>query len=185
MSEENKMTEESKKTIIAFVAGLLVGGLLVFIFVNPAPANDNASEGEDAEMAEVDNTDSEDDSEDTDPVSQDDDTDSNDDSTVTGGSVSVSDQDAGNRVALSNPSFPSTEGWVGVREYQNGQLVGLLGVSRWNKSEGLNPTSVSLLRPTVSGQTYAIVFYSENGDGVFSLANDSQMGGVMETFKAE
>lgn len=185
MSEENKMTEENKKTIIAFIAGLLVGGLLVFIFVNPAPANDNASEDEDAEVTEVDNTDSEDDSDTEDSMSQDDNGTTSDNTTVVDGSVSVDDQNAGNRVTFTNANFPSNEGWIGVREYQNGQLVGLLGVSRWNKSEGLNPTSVSLLRPTVSGQTYALVFYSENGDGVFSLASDAQMGGVMGTFEAE
>ena len=187
MSEENKMTEESKKTIIAFIAGLLVGGLLVFIFVNPSTANDKVDDTNDVEAGEVadmnDDEDSEDNSDDS-MLSDERDT-SDDTPSVTGGSVSVSNQDAGSRVALSNTSFPTNEGWVGVREYQNGQLVGLLGVPRWNKSEGLLPTSISLLRPTVSGQTYAIVFYSENGDNVFSLASDAQMGGVMGTFKAE
>lgn len=184
MSEENKMTEESKKTIIAFIAGLLVGGLLVFIFVNPSTTNDKVDDTNDVEAGEVADMNDDEDAND-DSMSSDERDTSDDTPSVTGGSVSVSNQDAGSSVALSSTSFPTNEGWVGVREYQNGQLVGLLGVSRWNKSEGLIPVSISLLRPTVSGQTYAIVFYSENGDNVFSLASDAQMGGVMGTFKAE
>lgn len=177
MSEENRMTEENKKTIIAFVAGLLVGGLLVFIFVEPAPSVDLNT---DNEMEEVNNNDNGED-EDLPEVSDDEDREEN----TNGGNVSVSDQDAGSRVHFSNASFPTEEGWVGVREYRNGQLSGLLGAARWDKSEGLLPTSVGLLRPTVAGQTYAIVFYTENGDRVFSLATDQQMQGVMETFEAE
>lgn len=190
MSEENKMTEESKKTIIAFIAGLLVGGLLVFIFINPSTVNEHTDDTNDVDTVDVVDMDDDEDEEDTednndDSMSSDDNDTTNDTPRVTGGSISVSDQDAGSRVAFTNASFPTNEGWVGVREYENGQLVGLLGVSRWNKSEGLTPTSVGLLRPTAAGQTYAIVFYSENGDGVFSLASDAQMGGVMGTFEAE
>ncbi len=187
MTEENKVTEESKKTIVAFIAGLLVGGLLVFIFVNPSPANDKIDENDEVEAGEVVDTDNDVNAEANSDVSMSGDKNSStsDTSRVTDGSISVSDQDAGSRVTFTNASFPTNEGWVGVREYQNGQLVGLLGVSRWNKSEGLTPTSVSLLRPTAAGSTYAIVFYSENGDGVFSLASDAQMGGVMGTFQAE
>lgn len=184
MSEDNKMTEESKKTIIAFIAGLLVGGLLVFIFVNPSATNDKVDENNEVEAGEMADTNDEEDDSDV-SMSDDDTSTANDTPRVTGGSISVTDQDAGSRVNFTNAAFPANEGWVGVREYQNGQLIGLLGVSRWSKSEGLLPTSVSLLRPTVDGQTYAIVFYSENGDNVFSLASDAQMGGVMGTFEAQ
>lgn len=183
MSEENKMTEESKKTIIAFIAGLLVGGLLVFIFVNPATTEERVEENSDDDSGEMVEVEDEDSTEDSMATDNGNDSDAMDE--VTEGSVTVSNQSAGSRVVFSNASFPTNNGWVGVREYQNGQLVGLLGVSRWSKSEGLMPDSVTLLRSTTAGQTYAIVFYSENGDKVFSLANDAQMGGVMGTFKAE
>lgn len=186
MSEENRMTEENKKTIIAFVAGLLVGGLLVFIFVEPSSSvittdNDREEEtaNEDVETeTRPDVTEEEEpDEEEPTPVTEPED--------EGNGSVSVSNQEAGSRVYFSNASFPAAEGWVGVREYQNGQLSGLLGASRWDKAEGLEPTSVGLLRPTISGRTYAVVFYTENGDEIFSLATDRQMQGVMETFEAE
>lgn len=188
MSEENRMTEENKKTIIAFVAGLLVGGLLVFIFVEPSSSvittdNDREEEtaNEDVETeTRPDVTEEEEpDEEEPTPVTDEEPEDEGN------GSVSVSDQEAGSRVYFSNASFPAAEGWVGVREYQNGQLSGLLGASRWDKAEGLEPTSVGLLRPTISGRTYAVVFYTENGDEIFSLATDRQMQGVMETFEAE
>jgi len=192
MSEENKINEESKKTVVAFIAGLLVGGLLVFIFVNPNSDDYRPSEGQNRntdteEVSETENDGSDRTDEDNtrdDSRTTEERTD-NSESVVTGGSLSVSDQKAGSSVSFSNANFPTNEGWVGVREYQNGQLVGLLGVARWNKAEGLMPSSVTLLRPTVAGETYAIVLYSENGDKVFSLAKDSQVSGVMGTFEAE
>jgi hypothetical protein len=184
MAEENTMTEENKKTIVAFIAGLLVGGLLVFIFGNPGPASEQPVEEERNSTEETDETDEndeadEDEEEDTEtptPASN---------PTVTGGEVDVDDQPAGRVVVFSGANFPTAEGWVAVRDYANGQLGDILGAARWNKLTALLPTSVRLLRGTTAGNEYAIVFYTENGDRVFSLATDVQMSSVMETFKAE
>ena len=189
MSEQVGMTEENKKTIIAFIIGLVIGGLLVYIFAQPG-VDDNASPERvtNNTNTEADDEDEEnDDDEDVTPGA-------NNGSTSTPvvrdvqtgeGSVSVVDQSAGNRVAIANATFPTNEGWIGVRDYVNGQMTGVLGVARWNLSEGLVPTSVPLLRSTVSGYTYAVVFYSDNGDREFNLATDVQMQGVMDTFEAE
>lgn len=181
MAPEAQMTEENKKTIIAFIAGLLVGGLLVFIFAEPA-AKDVGDNVRDVDTVTTDDMD-EDEEVDV-PVTTNDE-EENDDRNDSNGEVSVDDQKAGGTVRFEASSYPANVGWVGVRDYVDGQLSGLLGVVRWDTSMGLRPSEVKLLRPTEAGKTYAIVLYSDNGDRVFSLATDAQMSGVMETFKAE
>ncbi len=181
------MTEENKKTIISFIAGLLVGGLLVFIFSEPpADAVKQSADGSESAV-EVSNDQKG--------------ADENNKVTASGdvtkptvpaevvisdqGAISVADQSAGDTVSLDSVEFPAKAGWIGVRDYENGQMSGLLGVARFNTDEGLLPDSVRLLRATEAGQTYAVVFYSDNGDKTFSLATDGQFSGVMETFEAQ
>lgn len=182
---ELKMTEENKKTITAFIAGLLIGGLLVFIFTNPTANESDTNEVSESETTQtVDEvSDNETDEDAIDEVVE----------TVTDtpvmdmgdANVELSDQAAGDVVILSDVTFPSEAGWIGVRDYENGQLTGLLGVVRWNQDEGLVPSEVPLLRVTESGRTYAVVFYSDNGDKEFNLADDAQISGVITTFTAE
>lgn len=191
MAEENTMSEESKKTIISFIAGLLIGGLLMFIFIEPAadtksPANDDQEQASDT--VSDDNTSDEEDANDdnSDEASDDVQDDSDAEPVVTSdGDINVEDQAAGSVVELDSVEYPAKTGWIGVRDYVDGQMTGLLGVVRFDTNVGLAPESVTLLRPTVAGNTYAVVFYSENGDKKFSLATDSQLSGVMETFKAK
>ena len=137
MSEQEK--QENQKTIVAFAAGLLIGGLLVWVFGGtPNPAEvEVADETETEATQEVEETDEtpsqSDESEDeeevaTTPVLQ------------TGdGDVDVDNQSAGTVIALNSATFPSDEGWVGVRDYANDQLGGLLGVARYSKEQGLVP----------------------------------------------
>lgn len=61
----------------------------------------------------------------------------------------------------------------------------ILGVARFSAEQGLNPTSIPLLTPTVAGREYAIVFYSESGDRKFNLAEDVQLAGEFATFTAK
>lgn len=181
------MTEENKKTIIAFIAGLLVGGLLVFIFANPTADTNTTPDINDSDNA-ANMSDSEEEMVNEDETPADNEADTTDTEPVVSsgeGEVEVNDQAAGSSVSLDSITFPTNGGWVGVREYENGQLTGLLGVARWNQTEGLLPSDIRLLRPTIAGNTYAVVFYTDNGDKTFSLATDVQMEGVMETFEAE
>lgn len=181
------MTEENKKTVISFIGGLLVGGLLMYVFANPVSTNAPTMEREDqsatTEVAPVDTSDTAEAEEEMLPPEVERSTPV---AVSTGeAAITVDDQPAGTTVSFRDATFPMNEGWVGVRDYRNGQLTGLLGAARWNLADGLLPTSVRLLRATVPGATYAVVFYSENGDQNFSLATDAQLDVVMETFQAE
>jgi hypothetical protein len=180
MSEQEK--QENQKTIVAFAAGLLIGGLLVWVFGGATSKTDNPDENNatnteevagDVEQNTATNTADEADNEsDAAPVMQ------------TGtGAVKVSEQPAGTSVALESATFPSDEGWIGVRDYVDGQIGGILGVARFSKEQGLVPQEITLQRSTKSGNTYAIVFFSESGDRIFNTANDKQVEGVVATFR--
>jgi len=181
MSEQEK--QENQKTIVAFAAGLLIGGLLVWVFAGGTPSTEKKTDDESATTTEeVDgdvegeatSTDNEDaDEEDAAQVMQRGD-----------GAVTISDQAAGTKVALESATFPTDEGWIGVRDYVDGQIGGILGVARFSKEQGLIPQEITLQRSTKAGNTYAIVFFGENGDRVFNTANDKQAEGVVSTFTA-
>ena len=94
------------------------------------------------------------------------------------GSVTVANQPAGSEITLSSVVYPISEGWIGVRDYQSGQLGSVLGVARFSESQGLVPNSIYLQRGTVAGREYAIVLYTDNGDRQFNLADDVQVDSV-------
>lgn len=175
MSEQLK--EESQKTVVSFVVGLLVGGLLVWAFTGAGPEDTKESLTEDdkkeiaAEMATKEEVGTEEEGTTSVPVGE--------------GAVSVDGDKAGLSVSLADVTFPAKEGWVGVRNLNDGKLGMILGVARFSAEQGLNPTSIPLLTPTVAGREYAIVFYSESGDRKFNLANDVQLEGEFATFTAK
>lgn len=187
MSEQsNNSPQEGQKTVFAFIAGLLVGGLLVWVFAGDSA--EHMADETDNSASIIDSTDSG--SSNGTPASNDagDSTSSQDNtsSVVSGpGSIVVDDQSAGSVVMLEDVTFPNDEGWIGVRDYDNGQLTGLLGVARWSLEQGLVPDEVELLRPTEAGGEYAVVFYSESGDREFSLAEDVQLDTTVAVFEAE
>lgn len=180
MSDEK---QEGQKTIVSFIVGLLIGGLLVWAFSGPAASapevNETANETEETEEMDSEAEEMDEDEGDTEstttPVAT---------LPIGDGSVTVTDQSASNRIALSSVTYPISEGWIGVRDYQSGQLGSLLGVVRFSESQGLVPDEIVLQRSTVAGQEYAVVLYTENGDRQFSLADDVQIDSVFATFTA-
>ncbi len=175
--------QEGQKTVVSFIVGLLIGGLLVWAFSGPevkAPSDkDDDKDGK--EM-------------------MDEEKDTNEDVTKTeektevvpvavlpvgDGKVTTENQAAGSVTKLTSAVFPVSEGWIGVRDYQNGQLGGLLGVVRFSEEQGLVPSEVILQRATEAGKDYAVVVYTESGDRQFSLADDKQLDSVFATFTAE
>lgn len=180
MSEQEK--QEGQKTVVAFVAGLLIGGLLVWIFGGSA-TNEAKTDDTKATAVEL-NADE--------PVATEETTEevAVEEQTVpeliTGdGKVEMGTQVAGNIVNFDSITFPLDDGWIAVRTYTDGILGNILGASRFSKSEGLVPTSIQLLAPTVAGRNYAIVFFTEAGDNTFNLATDVQIEGVFSEFTAQ
>lgn len=180
MSEQEK--QENQKTIVAFAAGLLIGGLLVWVFGGtPKAESPTVQESDGTTMEQTDAQDK------VGGVSKEVDTVDSPDAVIqalpTGdGEIDVASQKAGNIVTLDSAVFPNDEGWIGVRDYVNGQLAGLLGVVRFSKEQGLVPEEIVLQRATQTGNSYAVVFYSDNGDRIFSLADDVQIEGAFATF---
>lgn len=178
MSEQEK--QENQKTIVAFAAGLLIGGLLVWIFsgnTNEKREDEKVSEtttSEEVKVTEVTADEAVKQDEAAKPVMA-----------VGEGKVEVKDQAVSKSVAIDSATFPSDEGWVGVRDYADGKVGYILGVARYSKSQGLIPAQVVLQRSTVAGKEYAIVFFKESGDKKFNAAQDTQMEGVVKTFKAQ
>jgi hypothetical protein len=191
MAEE---TQDGQKTLVAFVVGLLIGGMLVWAFSGPsadAPetADDDPAAEESTENGDEGGTSDEEmsDGEDTEANGE-----NNSDSTeetatleVGDGSVTVNDQPAGTSVELESATYPVSEGWIGVREYNNEELGFILGVVRFSESQGLVPNEIVLQRPTTPGNRYAIVVFTEDGDFDFSLAGDAQIDQVFDTFVAQ
>ena len=175
--------QEGQKTIVSFIVGLLIGGLLVWAFSGPAvdaPKNDDKKDA-DKEMTEE----AEEENETATEAEAETEAEVVATLPVGDGKVEVSNQAAGTSVALSSATYPVSEGWIGVRDYSNGQLGGLLGVVRFSEAQGLVPSAVTLQRATVAGKEYAVVVYSESGDRQFSLANDVQIDSVFATFTAQ
>ena len=189
MSEQEK--QEGQKTVIAFVSGLLIGGLLVWAFSSGAekkemPAETSAATSSAAAVSS--STEST-----TGTTATPNETNTTTDTTTnnTGGdmvvgtgNVKVADQKAGTSVALESATFPVDEGWIAVRSYQNDQLGSILGAARFSKTQGLIPTKIPLLASTVAGHQYAVVFFSDDGNREFNLDGDKQLDAGMFTFNA-
>ena len=175
--------QDSSKTLVSFVVGLLIGGMLVWAFSGPdadAPqtiTNDDqietAAETEDEPAAGTDEETSEAETVEAPAL------------VVGDGSVEVNNQPAGMAVSLERATYPIEEGWIGVRDYNNGQLSFIKGVVRFSAAAGLVPQDIVLQVPTQPGQEYAVVMFSEDGDNIFNPAGDVQIDQIFATFTAE
>lgn len=185
MSEAEK--QEGQKTVVAFIAGLLIGGLLVWVF-SASPETKSVPNEEKADTEEVRKDEAEkggavaevkkeETAEKTTPKVSD----------VKPGDakLAVKDQPAGLVVVLEESKYPAMAGWVVVRDYVGGVSGNILGAARFNTDEGLTPASVNLLRATTAGNNYQVVYYSSNGDKVFDLNDDLLIEGVSANFKAQ
>lgn len=87
-----------------------------------------------------------------------------------GSVVSVADQAAGDSVFVSsvNAAVPV---WVAVRELNGRDLGNVLGAVKVGAPR--TNVSIPLLRGTVSGRTYAIELYRDDGEGDFDPARFS------------
>lgn len=175
--------QESQKTIVAFITGLLIGGLLVWVFSStPESKKDEMTKDDTKTEVTVPPNENSEVSSGIDAETESESTSKNE---ITGtGSITVLDQSAGDSVAISNLSFPQTSGWVVVRDYMDGNPGNVLGAARYDAELGLVPTTVSLMRSTIADNHYEVIFYSNEGDQGFSLKEDTLVEGTGKTFKA-
>lgn len=183
MAEE---TQDGQKTLVAFVVGLLIGGMLVWAFSGPTASAPEARDNNDTEEENEAMTDEgtsesgamteEGTNENTEPTPT---------LQVGKGEVVVPDQTASMSIKLESATYPVSEGWIGVREYNNDQLGYILGVVRFSESQGLVPSEIILQRSTTSGHQYAVVIFTEDGDFDFNLAGDVQIDTIFDTFTAQ
>lgn len=178
MTDEQQ--QDGQKTLVAFVVGLLIGGMLVWAFSGPdadAPIeliNEEKSEQEDKLQDSSQPIAAPETSAAQTPELQ-----------VGNGSVSVLDQEASMVVKLDKATYPVSEGWIGVREYNNDKLGFILGVVRFSESQSLVPSEIILQRSTSAGNRYAVVIFTEDGDFDFNLAGDVQIDTIFDTFVAQ
>lgn len=180
MAEEKQ--QDGQKTIVAFVVGLLIGGMLVWAFSgsNTEAPQKNTDDTNTEEVMSDDESDT-----DVEVSIQEGDVVEVPTLSVGEGEVVVDDQPAGNSIALESATYPVSEGWIGVRDFNNDQLGFILGVVRFSESQGLVPDEIVLQRATTPGNSYAVVIFTENGDFDFNLANDVQIDTIYDTFTAE
>ncbi len=170
-------TQKNQKTVVAFIAGLLIGGLLVWVFSIAPEERKNGELKMEGDFSEVEGADEEKGGDVESPVNKQAEMKTPVIAAVQGaGSVVVDDQTSGAVVKLGAVTFPVDAGWVVVHETNaDGSLGNALGASRFGLKDGLVPTQIELLRATSAGKTYKVVFYSENGDKVFDKKDDARI----------
>ncbi len=187
MAEEK---QEGQKTVVSFIVGLLIGGLLVWAFSGPAADAPEAKKEDSKEQkadekkdVKVEKTDVKSEGTKTEEVKTEAKVESK--LSVGDGKIVVINQAPSKSIKLDSATYPVKEGWIGVRDYQEGNLGGILGVVRFSEEQGLVPSDIILQRSTEAGKEYAVMIFEENGDRKFNSAEDKQLDTVFATFKAE
>ena len=121
--------QEGQKTVVAFITGLLIGGLLVWVF---------SSTPEEAPAEVIDTVDTEE-------VAMNEEVETSNKTNVEvakDASIVVPNQAAGSSVELGAIRLPVLSGWIVVRDYMDGEPGNVLGAARFNADEGLMPATV-------------------------------------------
>lgn len=186
MEEEKR---EGQKTIVAFVSGLLIGGLLMWVFgAEPKKDTNTEVKTDDTAATETEVT--------------------TDVTAATGtktpaeisvskpevvsgvGSIAVANQKAGMKVSLGEIKYPAATGWIAVQNVNGDALGTTLGAARFDTKAGLMPKEVTLVTSTVAGKEYKVVFHATDGNREYASATDKVVNGadgkpLATSFKAE
>lgn len=93
--------------------------------------------------------------------------------------LTIQDQPAGSTVTITNASL-AQNGWIVVHEEILDGIIGnALGATRKDAGVYANVT-VELLRPTEAGRRYWATIYTDNGDKIFSLRDDTPVVGTSQ-----
>jgi len=87
------------------------------------------------------------------------------------GAISVGNQPAGDSVVIESVTVPPPGVWVAVREVNGDELGNVLGAARVTGPR--SEVSISLLRATEPGRTYAVQLYRDDASGPFDPATYS------------
>ena len=169
MADEHN-NDESKKTLVAFAVGLLIGGMLVWAFSGPSDTKKDTKDADEVTASSTLETTEEEASA---PTTL----------NVGDANIKIADQAAGMAVKIDSATYPVEEGWIAVRDYQDDKEGYVLGAVRFSKADGLIPTEIVLTRPTVAGQKYGISLYKEGGDN--DWGGDEKLEGIFGTFMAQ
>lgn len=186
MEEEKR---DGQKTVVAFISGLLIGGLLMWVFgAQPKKNGPDMVKKDDTQSADANATQPTTDT--TAPVTAAADAPKVEVAAGGAGSIAVADQKAGMKVTLGEVKFPANGGWIAVQNIAGDKLGTTIGAARFDIKAGLVPKEVSLIGATVAGKTYAVVFHSTDGDRMYVSATDKVVMGtdgkpLATTFKAE
>ncbi|MFT5832160.1 MAG: hypothetical protein ACI9SY_000543 [Candidatus Paceibacteria bacterium] len=177
--------QDGSKTLVSFVVGLLIGGMLVWAFSGPSNQLNTVNEvGNDEEAGEM--TEAGEESEGGEEMASEEPVAAMAPTLPVGdGSVIVNDQPASAQVTLERATYPIEEGWIGVRDFNNGQLGFIKGVVRFSAAAGVVPENIILQDSMRAGQQYAVVVFSDNGDNAFNPAGDVQIDQIFATFTAQ
>jgi hypothetical protein len=181
--------QQGQKTVVAFISGLLIGGLLMWVFsaepkkdMNKEQKKDDAkemtTEGEKTEVAATT------DGQTTEVVA------TAPEVTLGAGSIALGTIKAGTKVAVGDMKFPAEGGWVAVHQMEGENLSTVLGASRFDTKTGLVPKEIELLASMKQGDTYAVVFHGTDGNRAYSSKTDLVLKNAEgkflgSTFKAE
>jgi cytoskeletal protein RodZ len=183
MTEVQKIqNEDGQKTLVAFVVGLLIGGLLTWAFSGPRDTK-NTPDSKKTDTKEQVEVRKDDGSKDMDSTNSEGEDAPAKTLSVGEGSVTIEDQNASKSVVMESATYPVEEGWIAVRDYQNDVEGRVLGAVRFSKADGLVPTEIVLQRPTIAGQKYAISLYEETGNKAWG--DDKKLEGIFGTFMAK
>ncbi len=167
-------TQDSQKTLVAFVVGLLIGGMLVWAFSGPSDEKKNTDD-KNKDQVTASTTDSKDEGKTS--------SDKGPQLAVGEANIKIKDQAAGTAVEIDSATYPFEEGWIAVRDYEGDVEGYVLGAVRFSKADGLAPQEIVLTRPTVAGKKYAISLYKEGGDN--DWGGDEKLEGIFGTFMAK
>lgn len=93
--------------------------------------------------------------------------------------LAIQDQPAGSTVTVASASL-AQNGWIVVHEeILDGVIGNALGATRKDAGMYTNVT-VELLRPTEAGRRYWATIYTDNGDKIFSLRDDTPVVGASQ-----
>lgn len=176
MSEVEK--QESQKTVVAFITGLLIGGLLVWA-LSPAETTTNNKMETESPVVTLEDTQKADSKEQVKSEMKD-----VPQMNIGDAMISVANQKAQSIVVIDSMKVPTDDGWIVVRDYLDGVPGNVLGAARYSVTEGLMPTEVQLMRNTSANNAYQVVFFNNMGAPEFTLGEDTLIEGVEATFTA-